>query len=75
MPLGVALALAFALSAGFLASHFLGALPLGLALSPLPPVLTAAVVAALRPQPRHLRRVGWALVAAQALSLGLLAGV
>lgn len=42
------------------------------ALAILPPVLAVLGIAALRPHPRHLKRIGWTMVAAYAATLVLL---
>ena len=41
-------------------------------LAVLPPTLAVMVIAAVRPHPRHLKRIGWTMVAADAMTLGLL---
>ena len=42
------------------------------ALAVLPPALAVMVLSAIRPHPKHLKRVGWTMVAADTLTLALL---
>lgn len=46
--------------------------PASLALAAFPPTLAVLVLAMLKPHPRHLKRIGWTLVAANTLTLVLL---
>ncbi len=41
-------------------------------LAAIPPALAVVALSLIRPHPRHLKRVGWTMVAADALTLGLL---
>lgn len=60
--------LAWALAVGLLLAFGIAAPPFALAM--VPTVVTLAVVAAVHPTPKHLRRVGWALAASSLLTAG-----
>ncbi len=67
----VAIAFGIACTGAAIAPVFVTAAPNGLsALAPM--AVTTFLLLALKPHPRHLRRVGWSLAATHALTLGLL---
>jgi hypothetical protein len=70
VPLTPSLALPFALAGG--AAAWWLPYPGVRALAVLPPAVAVAVVGVVRPHPRHLKRIGWSMVAAYLLTLVLL---
>jgi hypothetical protein len=71
---GVTPVLALVIAAGGLLGPGVGPLPTTIGLAVLPTALVVLVAAVLRTHPRHLKRVGWSLVAANAVTLMLVLG-